>query len=113
MIKAENVTSVFVRNRVNVIKKNVNIVFDYVENPADIASRRASVEQINNSELWWNGPNWLEQHHNEWETINEEEFYDDLLDNNPEINSTATQEKNVECLGAKCTIFEYTVRGRL
>ena len=50
----------FVANRVHKIQAHQEITWHHVpttENPADLGSRGGSVT---NAELWWNGPNWLE-----------------------------------------------------
>ena len=36
------------------------------ENPADIASRGCTVQQIADNELWWKGPDWLQSPFSEW-----------------------------------------------
>ena len=50
----------FVANRVHKIQAHQEITWHHVpttENPVDLGSRGGSVT---NAELWWNGPNWLE-----------------------------------------------------
>ena len=52
----------FVRNRVNKIQEKQYIQWRHVptaENPADVGSRGGSIDQL--SELWWNGPSWLQK----------------------------------------------------
>ena len=68
-IDSEKDLSVFVANRVNEIKSDGDIVFGYVtsgENPADIASRGATFQNLCQDKLWWNGPNWLTEPDTEW-----------------------------------------------
>ncbi|XP_045489873.1 uncharacterized protein LOC123690524 [Pieris rapae] len=53
----------FVANRVAEIQRYLNSskwnhVQSY-ENPADVASRGVKSSELNNIELWWNGPEWL------------------------------------------------------
>ncbi|XP_060605577.1 uncharacterized protein LOC132758081 [Ruditapes philippinarum] len=59
--------SVFVKNRVNEIKKiSENVTISYVpskDNPADIASRG---QNLMNNKLWWEGPAWLKSEPGEW-----------------------------------------------
>ena len=72
-IASENVSSVFVRNRVREIKQCEVKEFLYVpsaENPADLASRGVSVDQLRDSNLWWNGPAWLSQKRIAWKVSN-------------------------------------------
>ncbi|XP_057377381.2 uncharacterized protein LOC130698716, partial [Daphnia carinata] len=53
----------FVHNRVTEIREKINIESirhcPGVQNPADIASRGASVSQLNHKKDWWSGPEWL------------------------------------------------------
>lgn len=56
---------IFVANRVQLIHDHTNAsewrYVDTSENPADIASRRASVEQLLNRPDWFHGPSFLKQ----------------------------------------------------
>lgn len=38
------------------------------ENPADLASRGATPQALEDSDLWWNGPNWLVMSQDTWPT---------------------------------------------
>ena len=63
---SEKPLPVFVQNIVNEIKEHTGITFAYTpskENPADIASRGSSVQNL--ADLWWHGPSWLIKSHYE------------------------------------------------
>ena len=58
----------FVENRVKEIRQ-CKATFRYVpteSNPADIASRGSTPDQLQNSNLWWHGPSFLSQDENLW-----------------------------------------------
>jgi len=60
--------STFVENRVEEIRKH-SLTFRYIhtsENPSDIGSRGTSATDLNESSLWWNGPEWLTHHPSKW-----------------------------------------------
>jgi hypothetical protein len=51
------------------IRQNTHVTFHYVntkENPADIATRGFSPEELQDSALWWNGPQWLASEQSLW-----------------------------------------------
>jgi hypothetical protein len=51
----------FVKNRVNIIKES-NLIIRHVptkDNPADVASRGCTMDELKNNNLWRNGPSWL------------------------------------------------------
>ncbi|MCG8078471.1 MAG: hypothetical protein JAY75_19800, partial [Candidatus Thiodiazotropha taylori] len=57
-INSEKELSVFVRNRVQEINREGDIVFRYVsttENPADVATRGTTVPKLQENSLWWYG----------------------------------------------------------
>lgn len=59
----------FVRNRICEIKSHNGIAYHFVstkENPADIATRGCSLQNLNNDELWWHGPQWMVKQRAEW-----------------------------------------------
>jgi len=60
----------FVANRVGTIHQHSSpYQWRHVptkENPADLASRGTSVDQLANSELWWEGPEFLKQNPEHW-----------------------------------------------
>lgn len=61
-LSSNKTLSTFVRNRVAEIKKLPNVEYRYVcsqDNPADIASRGKIANDLHESTLWWNGPQWL------------------------------------------------------
>lgn len=61
-LRSDKPLTVFVRNRINEIQQHANIQFRYIptnENPADIASRGCTAQNIRNCSLWWRGPEWL------------------------------------------------------
>jgi len=66
-INSDKKLPVFVRNRISDIKKQSDIVLNYVnteENPADVAKKGATVNYLSN--LWWHGQNWLDKPSSEW-----------------------------------------------
>ena len=60
----------FVQHRVNEIlglsKKEEWGHVSGVENPADLGSRGVTPEQLKESKLWWEGPQWLREGENNW-----------------------------------------------
>uniref|UniRef100_A0A1L8DIY5 Uncharacterized protein n=1 Tax=Nyssomyia neivai TaxID=330878 RepID=A0A1L8DIY5_9DIPT len=65
-----NAYKVFVSNRVKkVLENSTKDQWRHVpseENPADIVSRGAPPRVLSNSNLWWNGPDWLLQSNQAW-----------------------------------------------
>ncbi|XP_041767820.1 uncharacterized protein LOC121591419 [Anopheles merus] len=56
------------------------------DNPADIISRGMDADQLENSNLWWHGPDWLAQPSEEWPNTHQprqEEFTTDELEERP------------------------------
>ncbi|XP_041787865.1 uncharacterized protein LOC121603240 [Anopheles merus] len=56
------------------------------DNPADIISRGMDADQLENSTLWWHGPDWLAQPSEEWPNTHQprqEEFTTDELEERP------------------------------
>ena len=54
--------STFVSNRISEIQSENKLNWNHVcseENPADPASRGIDPDEINQHDLWWNGPKWL------------------------------------------------------
>ncbi|MEW8544195.1 MAG: hypothetical protein AB2693_11735, partial [Candidatus Thiodiazotropha sp.] len=61
-LNSKRTLGTFVENRIKEVKKDRDVNFHYIsttENPADIASRGASVREIYNNKLWWHGPDWM------------------------------------------------------
>lgn len=60
----------FVRNRVSALQEILpNGSWRYVpgkENPADLASRGLTPDQLIHHNLWWNGPKWLSESQTSW-----------------------------------------------
>ncbi|XP_043654518.1 uncharacterized protein LOC122620904 isoform X3 [Drosophila teissieri] len=66
----------FVANRVTKIALNTDASqWSHVRsehNPADLASRGVTAEELASSDLWWHGPSWLSQPQVAWPTSHEE-----------------------------------------
>ncbi|CAK5033658.1 unnamed protein product [Meloidogyne enterolobii] len=59
----------FVQRRLDEIKRHTNITFHYIrtnENPSDLATRGLTPQELNQSRLWWSGPDWLEESASSW-----------------------------------------------
>ena len=68
--KHPNSWKTFVANRVSNISATVGVDnWNHVvshDNPADIASRGCTAEELLEDTLWWNGPSWLRKSESEW-----------------------------------------------
>ena len=61
----------FVENRLKEIRAQSNLNYRYLassDNPADISMRSKTIEELENSSLWWKGPNWLTLPEHAWPT---------------------------------------------
>lgn len=68
--KSYGVLRIFVANRVEKIKE-IAEVFDIrhvvsAQNPADLLTRGISVQELNQNQLWWHGPEFLKEDRNQW-----------------------------------------------
>jgi hypothetical protein len=57
------------------------------QNPADLPSRGLSVQELKQSKLWWNGPDFIKQDKSTWPTTAEIKLFDD-----PESKKKPTEE---------------------
>lgn len=70
-INSDKTLPVFVKNRVNIIREHKGITISYVntrENPADVATKGSVVEKLIVNDMWWHGPEWLNQQSDTWIT---------------------------------------------
>ena len=70
-IMSKKPLTTFVQNRVKEITETKDISFGYVEssqNPADLAARGVSAQDLDKCELWWHGPKWLQDSEKTWPT---------------------------------------------
>ena len=61
-LKSHKPLPVFVQNRLKEITSHSDIKLRYVtttQNPANVATRGVSTEELMNNDLWWHGPSWL------------------------------------------------------
>ncbi|MCP4491128.1 MAG: hypothetical protein GY820_28000, partial [Gammaproteobacteria bacterium] len=61
-IKTEKSLSTFVHNRVKEIRENQDLEHRWIsgeQNPADVASRGATISELMDNVSWWKGPEWL------------------------------------------------------
>ena len=76
-LKQEKNKDTFVRNRVLEIKGKDDITFRYINtkhNPADLPTRGMPIDELKESKLWWNGPEWLLKEEENWLLWNTDEF---------------------------------------
>ena len=74
---------VFVQNRLKEIKSHKDIKFRYVtttQNPADLATRGVSTEELINNQLWWHGPSWLSDNATKWPSWDFQQIDDNTLE---------------------------------
>ena len=83
-IKSTKPLPCFVENRLKEIKTSRDIEYRYVntkDNPADLATRGKTLEELRNSDLWWYGPKWLHQSEDSWPHWNIEIIDQETLNN--------------------------------
>lgn len=77
----------FLANRIGEIQMHSNPVqWQHVptdQNPADLCSRGASLLELAESSLWWNGPKWLIKPSREWPRMQLAERLKDLPEAKP------------------------------
>lgn len=82
----------FVANRVAEIQELTKIErwkhISTNDNPADIISRGMDPEEILFSELWWKGPQWLQQDPSKWPIPTHEQLTDDTPERRKNVNVT-------------------------
>lgn len=106
----------FVANRVTQIQTSLDpSKWKYVntkDNPADIASRGCQPHELRDHQLWWNGPQWLNLHHDNWPTQPPamDHFSDELKniseDFKTEVTKEMKQEKHFVAVGVAETRLE-------
>ncbi|MCG8044651.1 MAG: A17 family peptidase, partial [Candidatus Thiodiazotropha endolucinida] len=110
-INSNKTLSVFVRNRVKEIKEYTDVLISYVpskENPADIASRGTTTTKLLNCELWWNGPTWLQQDHEDWPIFDHN--LDDKTQEEYEFELSKTKRKETNLLQPLSALIETDVQ---
>ncbi|XP_044008012.1 uncharacterized protein LOC122852307 [Aphidius gifuensis] len=74
----------FIQNRVVLIQSTIpNAIWHHVpgeENPADVASRGVSSEQLTSDRLWWEGPHWICEDQSTWPVLGEIEIDTELVE---------------------------------
>jgi hypothetical protein len=68
-IHSKKLLPVFIERRIVEITSIQDLQFRYVPtstNPADIATRGLSAADLHNTQLWWQGPHWLELQETNW-----------------------------------------------
>uniref|UniRef100_A0A914DJA2 Uncharacterized protein n=1 Tax=Acrobeloides nanus TaxID=290746 RepID=A0A914DJA2_9BILA len=77
----------FVNNRLDEIRVSDCREFRYVptdQNPADFGSRGATPNELNQSKLWWDGPEWLKSQEKDWPSVLDQQILEETLEEMPE-----------------------------
>ena len=75
--------SIFVWNRINEIRSELEIIFKYIntdDNPADIPTRGELVTDLKWTALWWKGPELITSDAENWPTWNIPEVTKETLE---------------------------------
>ena len=91
-IESKMFLNTFVANRVKEKKEQVDVQFHYKptqHNPADIARRGTSTDQLQTDKLWWNGPDWQLKSTDKWPVWNFSKESESLLsERETEVNKS-------------------------
>ena len=71
-----------VQNRLKEISSHKDVKFRYIstsQNPADLATRGLTAEELVQSNLWWHGPSWRKDHMAKWPSWDFQQIDDDTL----------------------------------
>ena len=77
LVEAERKQRHILKNRVLEIKDKDDITFRYIntkQNPADFSTRGMPIDELKESKLWWNGPEWLLKKKEHWPLWNTDKF---------------------------------------
>ena len=83
-IKSTRPLPCFVENRLKEIRRTQDIEFRYVNtknNPADMAIRGTTLNELRTNNMWWYGPDWLQQPEESWPNWKIETIGKDQLNN--------------------------------
>ena len=78
-MKQKENKDIFVKNRVLEIKDKDDITFSYINtnhNLADLPTRGMPIDELKESKIWWNGPEWLLKEKETWPLWNTDELQD-------------------------------------
>ena len=98
----------FVQNRVKDITETKDLSFRYVitgQNPADLASRGVSAQDLDKCGLWWHGPKWLQDSEKTWPTWDSLVITKKILENLIEENTTEEKVENIDKSSSLATPF--------
>ncbi len=113
ILKVPSSLKTFVANRVAAIQEMVPpLRWRHVaskDNPADLASRGVSPQQLINSSLWWYGPSWLNGPPSEWPLLQNCTISKNLLDLRA-VASTVQSEPHTFPLWTRLSSFHRLVR---
>ena len=82
-VKTNKPLSIFVKNHIDEIRSEPDIIFKYIstnDNPADIPARGESVTDLKSRVLWWKGPEWITSGAENWLTWNIPEVIKEILE---------------------------------
>ena len=77
LVEAERKQRHILKNRVLEIKDKDDITSRYIntkQNPADFSTRGMPIDELKESKLWWNGPEWLLKKKEHWPLWNTDKF---------------------------------------
>ena len=72
------------------------------ENPADLTSRGATVDELTNNDLWWKGPEFLHQPVSQWPKV---PYFDDKDDQEEEKKQDSRPDDYKKYLEQGCRVF--------
>ena len=82
-LKSKKILKAIFQKRINEIQSNKGIEFWHVsidQNPIDIVSRSSTVKMLQGNGIWWHGPTWIQNDHNDWSTWNGNILSKDAMD---------------------------------
>ena len=81
-LTSKKLLSVFAENRLKEMRAQSDVHYRYIassENPADISARSKTVEELENSSLWWRVPTWFTLPEQSWPTWDIPEITEETL----------------------------------
>ena len=104
-LTSKKLLSVFAENRLKEMRAQSDVHYRYIassENPADISARSKTVEELENSSLWWRVPTWFTLPEQSWPTWDIPEITEETL---RELDAASKVPFNISCRGLKKSIL--------